>query len=213
MGSEGHEKIVLDGQQRLATAVIFFSAVRNWLGKYSEYRKDADKIDTWFIGRSELGQSDAEPRIILNSANHQNFLDYVVKSVDVSDLKKLLAGLGATHFGAGFVGCEHPIDAGAGGVALTFPGSDLGFELLLRVDASVEALAAQHSDFDLDHVEPTCVLWGVVELQSSQNAPGFGGRECLVGGAGSSSPLSPARQFGLRCVISGCIRTADIPAG
>jgi hypothetical protein len=24
-------------------------------------------------------------------------------------------------------------------------------------------LAAQHSDFDLDHVEPTCVLWGVVD--------------------------------------------------
>jgi len=93
MGSEGPEKIVLDGQQRLATAVIYFSAVRNWLGKYSEYRKDADKIDTWFIGRSELGQIDAEPRIILNSANHQTFLNYVVKAVDINDLKMLLSKL------------------------------------------------------------------------------------------------------------------------
>src|SRR4029450_3971578 len=57
-------------------------------------------------------------------------------------------------------------------------------ELLLRIDASVEALAAQHSDLDFDHVEPTCVLGGVVELQPSQNAPGFGGRKCLVQGAG-----------------------------
>src|SRR6266699_537462 len=37
--------------------------------------------------------------------------------------------------------------------------------------ASVEALAAQHSDLDLDHVEPTCVLGGVMELQPSQDAP------------------------------------------
>jgi hypothetical protein len=28
---------------------------------------------------------------------------------------------GAAHFGAGLVGCEHPFDAGAGGVSLSFP--------------------------------------------------------------------------------------------
>jgi hypothetical protein len=65
-----------------------------------------------------------------------------------------------------------------------FPGSDLGFELLPCIDASVEALAAQHSDLDLNHVEPTCVLGGVMELEPSQNAPGFSGRECLVQSAG-----------------------------
>jgi len=65
-----------------------------------------------------------------------------------------------------------------------FPGGDLGFELLLCFDTSVKALAVQHSDFDLDHIEPTCVLGGVMELQPSQNAASFGGRECLVEGAG-----------------------------
>ena len=86
MGGEGKEQIVLDGQQRLATAVIYFSAVRNWLSQYSKYKEDAIKIDNWFIGRSELGYRDAEPRIILNSANHQTFLDYIVKAVPISDI-------------------------------------------------------------------------------------------------------------------------------
>jgi hypothetical protein len=48
--------VVLDGQQRLATAVIIFSAIRGWLAQYSEYQSDAAKIQEWFIGRSELGQ-------------------------------------------------------------------------------------------------------------------------------------------------------------
>ena len=90
MGSEGPEQTVLDGQQRLATAVIYFSAVRNWLLQYSQFSKDATKVDEWFIGRSELGKKDAEPRIILNSANHQIFLDYIVKAVPILDIKALL---------------------------------------------------------------------------------------------------------------------------
>ena len=52
------------------------------------------------------------------------------------------------------------------------------------VDSAVEALAAQHADFDLDHVEPTGVLGSVVELEAAQNSPGFGGCEGLIEGAG-----------------------------
>lgn len=48
--------VVLDGQQRLATAVIIFSAIRSWLNQYSEFQGDAAKIQEWFIGRSELGK-------------------------------------------------------------------------------------------------------------------------------------------------------------
>ncbi len=44
--------VVLDGQQRLATAVIIFSAIRGWLTQYSEYQSDAAKIQEWFIGRN-----------------------------------------------------------------------------------------------------------------------------------------------------------------
>jgi hypothetical protein len=50
---------------------------------------------------------------------------------------------------------EHPVDAGAFGIAPTLPGGDLGLETLALGDAAVEALGAQHADFDFDHVEPS----------------------------------------------------------
>lgn len=85
--------VVLDGQQRLATAVIIFSAIRSWLSQYSEYQDDSNKIQEWFIGRSELGEKKPEPRLSLNSANDKTFNDYVVKSVPLEDIKSTLAAL------------------------------------------------------------------------------------------------------------------------
>jgi hypothetical protein len=35
----------------------------------------------------------------------------------------------------------------------------------VAVDAAVQALAAQHANLDFDHVQPTGVLWGKMELQ------------------------------------------------
>lgn len=93
MGAEGPEQFVLDGQQRLATAVIYFSAVRNWLMQYTEFQQDAAKIEDWFIGRSELRKKETQPRIVLNSANHQAFADYIVKGVPISDIKSQLKGM------------------------------------------------------------------------------------------------------------------------
>src|SRR5215218_3796697 len=65
----------------------------------------------------------------------------------------------------------------AGEIALSFPGGDLALELLAVVDSPVQALAFEHPDLDLDHVEPTGVLGGVVELQPLQDAMRLGGRE------------------------------------
>jgi hypothetical protein len=45
---------------------------------------------------------------------------------------------------------------------LAFPSSDLGNETITIWDAPIQALAAQHADLDLDHVEPAGVLGGVV---------------------------------------------------
>lgn len=72
---------VLDGQQRLATIVIILAAIRGWLHQYSDHQGDAAKIQEWFIGRSELGQKDLEPRLTLNAANNFKFSEYVVKAV------------------------------------------------------------------------------------------------------------------------------------
>jgi hypothetical protein len=75
-----------------------------------------------------------------------------------------LARIAATHFGAGFVDCEHPFDTGACGVSLSFPGADFGLEALASTNPTVEALAAEHANFDLDHVQPAGVLGDVVEF-------------------------------------------------
>ena len=85
--------IVLDGQQRLATGVIFISAVRSWLSQYSQHQKDASQIQEWFIGRSELGEKQLQPRLIMNSANNQVFSDYIVNSVATEHISKALSKL------------------------------------------------------------------------------------------------------------------------
>ena len=55
-----------------------------------------------------------------------------------------------THFGAGLVGCEHPFDARAGGISLSFPSSDFADEALRVVDSAIQALAAEDADLDLE---------------------------------------------------------------
>lgn len=90
----------------------------------------------------------------------------------------------ACHFGAGLVCCEHPFDAGAGGVSLPFQA------VISRrsrvVDAAIQALGPQEAHLDLDHVEPACVLGSAVELESSHYPPCFGGRERPIQGAGAA---------------------------
>jgi Protein of unknown function DUF262/Protein of unknown function (DUF1524) len=90
LNKPGGRLIVLDGQQRIATAVIVFSAIRGWLVQYSEYQPDSQKIQEWFIGRSELGQKDPEPRLTMNSANDKTFNDFVIKSVALADIRSAL---------------------------------------------------------------------------------------------------------------------------
>jgi len=64
------------------------------------------------------------------------------------------------------------------------PCGDFADEARGVVDSAIQTLAAEHPDLDLGHVEPAGMLGGVMELQASQNSPGFGGRECLIEGAG-----------------------------
>jgi hypothetical protein len=93
MASDNGELIVLDGQQRLATTVILFSAVRSWLSQYSQHTKDANQIQEWFIGRSELGETTLHPRLMLNSINNPTFASHIVKSVPVEAISSSLAKL------------------------------------------------------------------------------------------------------------------------
>src|SRR3954447_4130489 len=89
-------------------------------------------------------------------------------------------GIGAPHLGASLFGGEHPPHPSACRVARTLPGGDLALELFTLADALVQALAAQHPDLDLGHVEPARMLGGEVELQPAQDAMRLRGGEGLV---------------------------------
>jgi hypothetical protein len=80
---------VLDGQQRLATTLMIFSAVRNWFAKFGEF-------DTWknqaheYLGSRELGSTITEARLVLTAANNDAFRKYVIESVPLSEMQKAL---------------------------------------------------------------------------------------------------------------------------
>ena len=59
--ADGDALRVLDGQQRLATAVIALSAIRAWLDDYDSFKKEADKIQSDFIGACEFGETEITP--------------------------------------------------------------------------------------------------------------------------------------------------------
>ena len=54
----------------------------------------------------------------------------------------------------------------------------------MALDPPIQALASEHADLDLDHVEPAGMLGDEVELEPAQDASGLLGREGLVQGAG-----------------------------
>ena len=93
MESEGNHLIVLDGQQRLATGIIFASAVRSWLAGYTQYKTEADKIQAAFVGSADIGESKIEARLIMNAANNPTFNKFVVDSVPTPEIKASLSKL------------------------------------------------------------------------------------------------------------------------
>lgn len=72
--TEGEQFTILDGQQRLATTIIIFAAIRDWLRQYPDQHDEARKIQDAYIGGSELGEKGPAPRLVLNQANNKNFL-------------------------------------------------------------------------------------------------------------------------------------------
>ena len=63
----------------------------------------------------------------------------------------------------------------------------------------------KHADLDLDHVKPTGVFWGVVELKAAQDATGLSGGKGLVEGAGGMD-----RQVVLHDTDAGGLGVMDI---
>lgn len=79
---------ILDGQQRLATTTMLFSAIRQWLTE-SGYNADATQIDQEFIALRRLGQ---EPiaRIELNSNDQAAFEELVLHTAPNQRIKQFV---------------------------------------------------------------------------------------------------------------------------
>jgi hypothetical protein len=80
---------VLDGQQRLATTLMLYSAVRNWLAPFSDFKKTHYLVDD-YLGSTELGAQQREPRLTLAPANNNAFQQYVTSSVPLAQMERAL---------------------------------------------------------------------------------------------------------------------------
>lgn len=87
---------ILDGQQRLATATLLFSAVRRWL-RDRGYDEDAAKIQSDYIAERELGVATHTPRIVLNETNNPVYERAVVGEEPTENVEAELALLNRYH--------------------------------------------------------------------------------------------------------------------
>ncbi len=82
---------VLDGQQRLATTIMLFSAIRNWLNAYGD-TTNVSKIENYLRDNNEFGAKESPPRLVLNPANNEFFRKYVIDPKPLTDIQYSLQG-------------------------------------------------------------------------------------------------------------------------
>jgi len=135
---------VLDGQQRLTTVTMIYSAIRCWL-KERGFDGDASQIETEYLGVRQLG-GEFSTRIHLNSINHVTFEKFVIAVCPTADLIKERDQLGrktsnfllldaALH-------CRQWIDTFANNVANTRDGSAKAlFSLSRFLETSVKVVS------------------------------------------------------------------------
>ncbi len=79
---------VLDGQQRLATTLMIFSAIRNWLAKHQDFRDDATLISATLLTRADFGIKPVT-KMSLTPANNELFQQYVIDGSHISEIEKI----------------------------------------------------------------------------------------------------------------------------
>lgn len=79
---------ILDGQQRLATTIMIYSAIRDWLLN-EKLKADAEQIENEFIGVRQLGGK-YYPRLRLNTENQTVFERYVINTASDNEIFKEL---------------------------------------------------------------------------------------------------------------------------
>ena len=93
MPGEDGEYVILDGQQRMATAVILLSSIRTWLNSHTEFQRDAHQIQQTYIAQRELGEDDLNQRLVLNDANNATFFNYIVNDRPSAEIQECLGNM------------------------------------------------------------------------------------------------------------------------
>jgi hypothetical protein len=81
---------VLDGQQRLATTLMIFGAIRNWFRQHSAYKKQEIQVETQLLQNEDIGASGIEPKLILTPANNDIFQQFVIAAATVPEIERAL---------------------------------------------------------------------------------------------------------------------------
>ena len=77
---------VLDGQQRLATTLMIFSAMRNWMAKHDDFKVLQIRTGDDFLGRADIGETQIRPKLTLTAANNDIFQKFVVQISSVQQI-------------------------------------------------------------------------------------------------------------------------------
>ena len=90
----------------------------------------------------------------------------------------------AIELGTGGLNRELPMNFNLLAMALGNPSQDLGFQLGLGRNATVEAESSQSRELDLNHIKPACGLGRVVEGEPLGQGKGLVSRQGFVEGTG-----------------------------
>lgn len=82
---------VLDGQQRLATTLMIFSAIRNWLHQHPECQRFEFQTETNFLGRPDVGETQVMPKLTLTASNNDMFQKFVVSGATTDEIATALS--------------------------------------------------------------------------------------------------------------------------
>jgi hypothetical protein len=78
---------ILDGQQRVATTTMLFSAIRQWLDA-AGFEEDARQIEEEFIGLRQLGQTPSS-RLTMNVNDREIFSELVFQKTPLQQVKNI----------------------------------------------------------------------------------------------------------------------------
>jgi Protein of unknown function DUF262 len=142
------EWTLLDGQQRLTSISLLYTAIRNWL-RVNNFEDDAKQIENEFLVVRRLG-GDFSSRMLLNDENRQLFEQLVLGSTKPSfDRSRYAKRSSNRNLIDAFLNCERWVDAFCKEAGSLSQASSLLYRLANFVETRVKAVSVEVSS-DVD---------------------------------------------------------------